>query len=153
MDANLGSACFRLLALLSGALVSAAALGGGGYLARVGPKPLRFADPAPRRDPGKDLPALSTDGHLITNIVEEFGPQPLPNYAAAGIDEEWIGPNIPEAAQPNSSAPGRQVTPETLLQYFPISRGSNTTVITAPIEFTPPAPVPARSSSATYISK
>jgi hypothetical protein len=153
MDAILGSACYRLLGLLSGALLAAAPLGDGGYLARVGPKPLRFIEPAPRRDPVKVLPPLELGELAVTNSVEELGPQPLPDYAAAGIDEEWIGPNIPEGAAVNSALQQRQVTPETLLQFFPISRGSNTTVITSPIEFTPPAPVQQRSSSATYISK
>lgn len=153
MDANLGSAFYRLCALLTGALFSVAALGGGGYLARVGPKPLRFAEPAPRRDLAKALPPLDMGEHVNTNTVHEYGPQPLPDYAAAGIDEEWIGPNIPESTAPAPNSGLRQVTPETLLQFFPISRGTNTAIIIAPIEFTPPAPVPVRSSTATYISK
>jgi hypothetical protein len=115
---------------------------------------LRFLEPAPRQDPGKLLPPLPMgEPAAATNMIEEPGPQPLPDYAAAGIDEEWIGPNIPQGAALNAGAPQRQVTPEALLQFFPTSRGTNATVIAAPIEFTPPAPVQQRSSSATYLSK
>lgn len=57
----------------------------------------------------------------------------------------------PEVNETMPATP-RQTTPEALLQFFNPSTQRGT-VISTPVEFTPPAPDSQRSSSATYISK
>jgi hypothetical protein len=153
-----GAFTSRFLALAGVLALSSVTLAEGGYLARVGPKPLRFSEPAQRRDPEKVLPALIMNDEASTNAVvftEEFGPQPPAQTAAGGIDEELIGEPTEAAGQQQEQVeppPPRSVTPDALLQFFtPVKRKDST--VGMPIDFTPPSQGGTRSSTATFSSQ
>src|SRR5689334_5090452 len=72
---------FPLVVLIG--LISSS-FGGGGYLVRVGPAPIRFASAPARLDPAAVLPPLNMAEEKTNNTAAaslettEFGPQPLP---------------------------------------------------------------------------
>ena len=154
------------IATLSAAMLSAGILpAGSGYLARIGPGPLRFHSTF-QADPAVVLPALkmadenptapielaaSTNESPANQIDLSAGPdidfQFLPPELVAPLtDAELHGPYVPQ---------GGAMVPQMLLRYF--TRGPNQpqAIISAPfgpIEFSPPPP-PLTRSSAVYISK
>jgi hypothetical protein len=155
MDAIVVSAFYKHLAFLGGVLLSTATLTGDEYLKWVGPKPLRFAEMVPRRNPAEVLPALRMNDEpiLISLATEEFGPQPAPPTAPGSIDETSLGAEPVEMPAVDSApAASRHSTPDVLLQYFvPTHRKGG--VISTPVDFTPPSSGAGRSSTATYQSQ
>ena len=147
---------------LVASLAGSTCLGGGGYLARIGPGPLRFEEAAVRLNPAMVLPPLNmghegtvTNTNLLsvndslTNLVDE----PLGTEAVSNTPEIHVELPAP-ISDPgvSGSANGPEVTPQILLRYF--NTNSNTeTFISPKVIFTPPSPGPSRGSSATYISK
>src|SRR5262245_44384036 len=144
------------IALLSAALIYAGPPVGVGYLARIGPTPLRFRS-AVRENPAATLPPLQIPDespNLLVDENDEGEPQqenpeqkqsvlaPLPDLSA-----------VPQSAVTNAP-PALQGTmvPQMLLQYFNYATNHGA-FISAPVEFTPPGPPITRGSSATYISQ
>ena len=134
---------------MAGAWTAATVAGGGGYLVMVGPKPLRFAEVKQRGDPEKMLPPL-----MMTNAAPTEISEPIELAGPPWPDPDAAQPALPQTADPSveqETAPARAVTPDTLLQFFtPGKQGG--TVITTPLEFSPPAPGQ-KSSTATYLSQ
>jgi hypothetical protein len=157
----LGSALFWM--------IGSEAIAEGGYLARVGPSPLRFAQAAPRLDPSVVLPPLKmADESTTTNTVEsvppvtdETDPEAAPEIKP---DEPSTSPILgPEPAPASNSDADTntlpvagQVTPQMLLRFFTPNKRAG--VAPEPLQFTPPSPIappaPASSggSSASYVS-
>ena len=120
-------------------------------MALVGPKPLRFAAVKARSEPTPPLPLVNMTDNMSTNAPsaeEIFGPQPLD---AAAASQTNLVESVPAPLEP-APAQNRQVTPETLLQFFTPGTQGNT-VITTPVEFSPPAAGSGKSSTATYITQ
>lgn len=159
----------RLVIILSGMIVPGVVLAGAsGYLARVGPPPLRFhsnISPAAR----VSLPPL-----LMADVVESTPPPPVENPATSlplaesppvsvGPGDIALGSEIepgPSAVgpEPPTTAAGESdptISPQMLLRFFlPSTPGGLTTeaAIVAPPVFTPARPAAPASSSATYSS-
>ncbi len=147
-----GSAFYQFIGLLTSVWFSTSALAGSGYLARVGPKPLRFEEAAPRRDAPQVMAAPTMNEHSMTNhlATEEFGPQPLqPPVGPETMrkDELVMGP--PEAPMAPTTPMQKPITTDTMLQFFNPGKHRDT-FISVPVEFTPPAPAQTKSSTATY---
>ena len=154
--------------LLSATLLHAGAPAGPGYLARLGPSslrfradvhgnaavllpPLRMSDDEETKEQPK--PADSPDQRLATTPLAEGllpaddGVHDLPSDLDLNPGE--FPSTEPRKVEPPSGA--SVVAPQMLLRYF--NHGTNdTTVITMPVEFTPPGAPVTRSSSATYLT-
>jgi hypothetical protein len=74
----------------------------------------------------------------------------LPGDLALAPDE--VRAPAPPPPQPNQSVGEAIVAPQMLLRFFNRSTNDNT-IISVPVEFTPPEAPVSRSSSATYISR
>jgi len=122
-----------------------------GYLPVVGPAPLRFR---PVLQPSRHVPAppaaSTTEPNPIpekTKIVEPVtapatllsAPAPEPPVAA-GQTNAVVEPSRPEDV----------VSPQMLIKYFNKSTNGSSTMITAPIDFTPPRSGEPPSSKASY---
>lgn len=158
---------------LSLAIISPAH-GGGGYLSRTGPPPLRFAVPANQGhlalppvssgnsdknpdNPGTQLPSPSSPaspqpGEILSAPPALTNAPVLPT--AVGFPAESVDPV-------NSGSPASDlltVTPQMLVDYFtPALKGTNhsqtAVLVPAAVGFTPPMPKNPASSQAIYISK
>ena len=149
------------IAFLSAVLVCGGPPVGVGYLARLGPGPLRFR-PEYRRKVTEVLAPLPVADESTNTPIEMPVEQPAVANYAAGLEidpDEFLPPlvSLPESSSGSTpgtntfTMPGGQMVPQMLLQYF--VHGTNRTVgVSAPVEFIPPAPPSAR-SSAVYISK
>jgi hypothetical protein len=140
-----------------------------GYLARIGPSPIRFQKPP--SDPGMppELPPL---------VKAEANPAPLPGATAspdATLSAEFVGP-LPQAptqsslpapepiadpvtASTQSAAPSAAVptpilremlSPQLLIPYFTGPQGGVSPSLLVPYPFTPPPPPERGTSRATY---
>ncbi|MFO1497038.1 MAG: hypothetical protein U1G07_01350 [Verrucomicrobiota bacterium] len=137
-----------------------------GYLATLGPSPLRFELPSTLGP--FPLPGFKSDsGQASAPVVEPsstaLNPPPAPNQAdppgplrADGV----IGPifgqapfltNAPHAGVADAKA-SPLVSPQMLLHFFTDPSFTNRTAVTLPMNFSPASPPPTQSSSATYIS-
>jgi len=144
-------------------LLGSGAMAGGGYLARVGPTPLRFALAAPRLDPALVLPPLKmADESATTNSVEniqpitdEADPEAAPEIKSDERSQSPVfgplpaPPNTPETNAITTPVTG-QLAPQMLLRFF--TPDKKAVVVPEPLQFTPPPPPPSRGSSATYTS-
>lgn len=163
------------LRVLGVALAGASVMAGGGYLATVGPSPIRFAPVVPRYDPGKvlppldmgDAPEIETTETLTTEKTDDAtaGSEPTPTIDGTAARIETTQPPPPESivitpqSQPQfpEVRPGQnEITPQMLLRYF-TNEGTNAigkeVLVPLQVEFTPPAPASAGAkSSATYLS-
>jgi hypothetical protein len=151
--------------LVAISLTASISLGGSGYLARVGPSPLRFAIVPARLDPATALPPLTPPEEIVTTTTPstnlttsmEFGPQPLSASlnSTNSPGEILIGPeplDSSNSTQAPSELPAQTgISPQMLLRYFN-RPGTREALISAPLEFTPPTPNANSGSSATYIS-
>jgi hypothetical protein len=143
------------IAFFSAVLVCGGPPTGPGYLARIGPSPLRFRSEF-QRNPAEVLPPLPDHDETpqpppleipLTPLNESEGSDVIPDP----FENAFSTPDANTPANPAAPQTGPMV-PQMLLQYF--VRGTNqTAVVTAPVEFTPPPPPPANRSSAVYISK
>jgi hypothetical protein len=121
----------------------------------VGPSPLRFR-PEFRRDPAVVLPPLAVPDES-TNTPAEM-PVKSNDVELPEIDLQYAEPATPVAeTTPTPTAasagnPAGPMVPQMLLQYF-AGRTNQSTIVTAPVEFTPPAPPSPNRSSAVYISR
>ncbi|MGN6385430.1 MAG: hypothetical protein ACTHMT_04245 [Verrucomicrobiota bacterium] len=139
-------------------LVSGTCMGGGKYLAHIGPGPLRFEQAALRLNPAAVLPPLNMGTATATNQlsmnIELTNSTPeivtAPNPVAPAETHIEVVPQNGSQQSP-ILAPDAEITPQLLLRYF--NTNSNTETFIVPrVIFTPPAP-PQSGSSATYISK
>lgn len=120
-----------------------------GYLAKVGPAPLRYRAPALPPEMIIPLPPLA-----MTNEVEKIAPA----ETAASTNEPpaqtvTIATNAPVVAAPVSGE--SPLTPQMFVQFFNKDGSSNAPVsVIAPIPFSPPpSSIPAPPSRATYQTK
>jgi len=122
-----------------------------GYLARVGPAPLRFQAPARGVDITVVLPPL-----LMKDpepIVELIGP-PIPDEAPAPTPV--VSTNAaPKPAFVAPIDPTANLSPQMLIQYFNGAGTNHDYSVLLPYQFSPPpaANIPAPPSRATYQSK
>ena len=159
------------------ALAGASVMAGGGYLATVGPSPIRFAPIVPRYDPEKVLPPLDMGDAPATDATDTVTTEKTRDAAATtepsagevsddtAVRHETAQPPRPESivvtpqAQPQfpEVRPGQyEITPQMLLRYF-TNDGTNSlgkeVLVPLQVEFTPPAPASSgNKSSATYLS-
>jgi hypothetical protein len=143
-----------------------------GYLALLGPAPLRFQEtPPPALHVA--LPPLAMTNEVPREVSPPAAP-PVPCPAAPPADTavdpfEWSwlstdpseAPGTAPAAAPDlwpappepppATAP-TLITPQMLLEYFqPLRAGTNgPATLSVPVQFYPPTPLPAPSSRATY---
>ena len=118
-----------------------------GYLARIGPAPLRFQPPPKGPDVTAALPPLAMSD---PKPVEEFLGPPAPTNAPVAV--ATVVEPAPAPA-PVAVAPAEPIfSPQMLIQYFN-SDGTNQNMnVLVPYQFTPPpAGIPAPPSRATYI--
>jgi hypothetical protein len=127
-----------------------------GYLRVVGPAPLRFRPaphpiitlppPAPAAVEASPAPAIPGGGTPDFSVVPSLLPAP-PLTAPVTVQAPTATTNetIIEPARPEDV-----VSPQMLLKYFNKSTNGNTTGVIAPIQFSPPQPIGAPSSTATY---
>lgn len=159
----------RLATVVFGLLLGAGpANSSPGYLAMLGPSPLRFLTPStnppailpPPVPVDKDNNPLSDGSASETKPAgdSEATPEPVPV-------EPTVPPGIPldvseikpPADQQSSSMVGtnssRYISPDMLLQFFIDHGASNrTSAVIAPLHFSPAVPPVAPSSTATYTS-
>jgi hypothetical protein len=115
-----------------------------GYLARVGPAPLRFQTPARPEDVTVVLPPLAMRD-----------PEPVLEFLGPPMPETPLAPMVLEAASEPALPPptqGTQVlTPQMLIQFFSGDSTNHDYNVVAPIPFSPPpANISAPPSRATY---
>ena len=136
-------------------------MAGPGYLPKVGPPELRFAQRSPRLDPSAVLPPLTVIEAVetTTNAVAEISSESLPPTPSlpeatdeVAMEDIWMGPPAPEAQTTEAppAKPEQEIAPQMLLQFFS-KDGTRQGIVQTPVEFTPPPP--SRSSTATYISR
>jgi hypothetical protein len=129
-----------------------------GYLRVVGPAPLRFRPPphpaslpsvpppAPAEaSPAPVVPAVAVPDFSVVPSLLPTPPAPAPATTQA--------PTAPSSDTNPVIEPARSedvVSPQMLLKYFNKSTNGTTTGIIAPIQFAPPQPGSAPSSTATY---
>jgi hypothetical protein len=139
-------------------ILPALAWSGPGYLATVGPAPLRFwSPPHPKPAPvvtNTPPPVVSTQTETPDpyDLFGAFGnptsvPTPMPMQPAATNVEMNAAS---EAPQPGALQPGDVVSPQMLLKYFNKNTNGASTGIIAPLDLSVPHPAQAPSSSATY---
>jgi len=126
-----------------------------GYLRVVGPAPLRFRPtprpistplvPPPEASPAPTMPAVATpDFSVVPNLLPmPTAPAPVTFQAPPAATTETNAVIEPPRAE-------EVVSPQMLLKYFNKSTNGNTTGVIAPIQFAPPQPTGAPSSTATY---
>ena len=142
------------MALIGAVLVYAGPPPGVGYLARVGPAPLRFRAVSARLNPTTVLPPLKMNDD-VTNApaaipIQTTEPEPAP---PASNELVFQGPE-PLATVITNELPAAEIPsgPQLLLRYFGHSTNYDGSISTS-VEFTPPSPPPPRGSTATYISE
>ena len=161
----------KLLCILCAA-IPALAWTGPGYLATVGPAPLRFWSP-PRIKPAPVVVNTNTSPAAVSASTETpdpydflaaFGnpttvPIPMPmlqvttnvEMNAASQPPQQSGVLQPVASQPGALQPGDVVSPQMLLQYFNKNTNGAGAGIIAPLNLSAPHNnTPPPSSSATY---
>jgi hypothetical protein len=147
----------KLLCLLC-LILPALAWSGPGYLATVGPAPLRFWSPArPKPAPvvTNAAPAdvsAQTDASNPNDFFAAFGasasvPTPMPMQPATTNVEMNAAS---EAPQSGALQPTDVVSPQMLLKYFNKNTNGASTGIIAPLDLSVPHNTPPPSSSATY---
>jgi hypothetical protein len=119
-----------------------------GYLARIGPAPLRFQAPAKGLDVTVALPPLvmcdpPPEKHEVTTIepVTVETPDPAPKPIVVASPAPRVEPEF---------------TPQMLLQFFHHNGTNNEPNVVMPFQFIPPAAepvIPAPPSKATYTKK
>jgi hypothetical protein len=140
----------------------------GGYLPALGPVALRFllppepppphvaARPAPAPVPAPTAEAQPSSatgpGYLdASSSFDIFNPLPAREYEAT---TSIFPPPVAQPAPPQIPVEAPQtepaVSPEMLLRYFTRQTNGSGVSVIAPIGFTPPAPTPPPSSTATY---
>ena len=162
-----GAFCLPILAAF--ALVSSTLHGAQGYLARLGPVPIRFAQPLPKFDTFAWLPRLvqtaatnSTPATKPDQAVELH--DPAPPVAAAMPDSAPPAEGPPPAPPLNSGHAGLSagellvVTPQMLEDYLrpshaPLDRTATNGLPYIDVPFMPPAPMVPPSSEAIYRSQ
>lgn len=120
-----------------------------GYLAKVGPAPLRFKAPAKGPEATVALPPL-----VMTDPPppppEEYGPPPPTNAPVAVV--ETVAP--PEPAPVQTVALPPVLSPQLLIPFFNRSGTNQDVGVVVPYQFSPPAAtIPAPPSRAVYSTK
>lgn len=120
-----------------------------GYLAKVGPAPLRYRAPSLPPELIIPLPPLA-----MTNEVEKIAPV----ETTASTNEPTAQPVVVTTNAPVAAAPVTGeglLTPQMFVQFFNKDGSSNAPVsVIAPIPFSPPpSSIPAPPSRATYQTK
>jgi hypothetical protein len=123
-----------------------------GYLARVGPAPLRFQPPPKAAEVTVALPPLAMKDP--EPVIEYYGPPaPLEEPIVTTVTSSTnAAPVQPQVAAPDVSA----LSPQMLIQYFnDRSRSNQDYSVLLPFNFSPPpaATIPPPPSKATYQSK
>lgn len=132
------------------------------YLARVGPVPLRFADPAPSRTDPPTPPVLPKPEEPKAEPTPEIAPAAAPVAPAPPPVQE--AKPAPTAAPPTSDAKPlnilpddtrRTVRPEDVLPFFQLPRPGTDASVSVAVPFNPATPsAPALPpSSATFQQK
>jgi hypothetical protein len=158
---NPGGRHSKLICLLCLALPALAA-SGPGYLATVGPAPLRFWSPSRP----KPAPVVTNTPPVTATPTEIVTPNPYDFLAAFNASQsattrsnaENPGDNPAQPAEATNEMdsstqppqPGDVVSPQMLLKYFNKSTNGTGTGIIAPLDLSTPRATPAPSSSATY---
>jgi hypothetical protein len=119
-----------------------------GYLARIGPAPLRFQAPAKAPDVTVALPPLvmcdpPPEKHEVTTTepVTVETPEPAPTPIVVASPAARVEPEF---------------TPQMLMQFFHRTGTNNEPSVVMPFQFIPPAAepiIPAPPSKATYTKK
>jgi hypothetical protein len=110
-----------------------------GYLARIGPAPLRFQAPAPGPEHTVVLPPLA----MSDPLPEMFGP-PAPAVIEPVIQPQPSAPTPEPPRQP-------ELTPQMFLPFFNRSATNQDYNLALPYVFTPPVTaIPAPPSKATF---
>lgn len=150
--------------------------GGGVYLATVGPTPIRFRPVVPQYDPAKVLKPLDMGNNAPSETVEPVATSKAKSEEVNAIEAPTAGttelssPSAettqlpppetivitpePQAHSPEVKPGQSQITPQMLLRYFTkdgSQNGGKEVLVPVPVEFTPPAPSPNK-SSAIYLS-
>ncbi|PTY05087.1 hypothetical protein DB347_16535 [Opitutaceae bacterium EW11] len=132
-----------------------------GYLASVGPVPLRFAPPPPdpveRPAPPASAAVASTPVSPVPSVAPTVQPEPATATAAPGPEPAATQPAAEKQPElkPVTILPDdtrRDVRPEDVLPYFELPRGS-AGAGGAALPFAPAAPPAQPPSSATYQQK
>lgn len=120
-----------------------------GYLAKVGPAPLRFKAPAKMPEEILPLPPLAME-EPPAPPPEEMGPPPPPVMPVVAAEPEPEPPPQQPVVQPPPI-----LSPQMLVPFF--SRvGTNDVTAIVPYQFSPPSgpsSIPAPPSKATYTTK
>jgi hypothetical protein len=155
---------FLLIALTSLVLPVYAGTEPLGYLAAIGPAPLRFRAPLMPTTrvfvPPMPAPPVPPEPSKPVPVSLEVVPQPAaassPSFSTSGPTPTAITPQ-PATIVNEVSSGGTQptqaeevVSPQMLLRYFSKSTNGVSTSVIAPLNFTPPRPVEQPSSKATY---
>lgn len=126
-----------------------------GYLARVGPAPLRFQAPPKAPEEIVPLPPLAMKDP-DPEPPQMFGPPPPPvDWEAPSEETIHAQPQVVVAPQvvPVPIDPAATLTPQMFLQFFNEHRGTNGDFsISVPYQFSPPPvmTIPPPPSRATY---
>jgi hypothetical protein len=152
---------FLGLSLLSSTVLA----GGGSYLAKIGPGPLRFQPAAMRFNPAMVLPPLdmgngtggndhSSSNNSFTNAVAEIealsGVSDQIPPSLFPVETEAVSPPLIISSGVTPAPAPSELTPQVLLRYFTTNSAAET-IVAPNVPFTPP--VPNRGSSAIYISR
>jgi hypothetical protein len=129
-----------------------------GYLACVGPAPLRFCS-LPRiftnifvlPPPSPSVAAPTNEPPPVAPNPETSRHVPVPSASAPILDPQAGTNQTANVNLPDLTVPGSVVSPQMFLKYFSKStNGSANSTIISPLDFTPPRAAPAPSSKATY---
>ena len=139
------------------------------YLPKVGPAPLRYAEPAATNTIAQALPPSlprSAPVEIQSAVPSDPGPFTftLPDWPALGTPATTnaASATVVENAPPRATISAKTttelgVTPEMFVELFRQMAGRNTNqtaVVGVPVYFAPPSPdAPPRSSTATYRSE
>jgi hypothetical protein len=115
-----------------------------GYLARIGPAPLRFQSPCKGMEMTVALPPLVMSDPPATNQVTTINETEIVEAPAQPAPTAVVAPP-PAVVEP-------AFTPQMLLQFFNRNGTNQEPTVIMPYQFTPPATpvIPAPPSKATY---
>jgi hypothetical protein len=123
----------------------------GGYLASVGPMPLRFSQVLPPATNAIVLPKEEVLPAFLPTEEPSHVDAPAPAAVVTQVDSAPAPTAQITSSAPELAHPEDVVSPQMLIKYFKKSTNGVSTSVTAPIDFTPPkAPDNSGGSSAAY---
>jgi hypothetical protein len=127
--------------------VASVAAAGSGYLACVGPAPLRFREVPP---PVTNQVVLAVpDPEPVATIASPAPFGPMPELRPPSSEPPAIT-NEAASAIPDTTSPEEVVSPQMLLKYFNKSTNGASSSVVMPMGFTPPKSPEPPASKATY---